>query len=92
MQKINQPTAKFIDKILGVIFLEKGLSRNTKIAYTKDINLFFEWYRNKKINFLYANEKHFLEFFSYLQRKNYKPSSLNRKLSSLKQFYLVCSL
>ena len=48
MKNINQSTAKFIDKILGVIFLEKGLSRNTKIAYTKDINLFFEWYQNRK--------------------------------------------
>lgn len=89
MKNINQQTAQFIDKILGVIFLEKGLSRNTKIAYTKDINLLFEWYQNKKINFLFANEKNFFEFFSYLQRKNYKPSSLNRKLSSLRQFYDV---
>ncbi len=89
MKNINQQTEKFIDKILGVIFLEKGLSRNTKIAYTKDINLLFEWYQNKKINFLCANEKNFLEFFSYLQRKNYQPSTLNRKLSSLRQFYDV---
>ena len=87
MKNINQSTPKFIDKILGVIFLEKGLSRNTKLAYTKDISLIFEWFENKKINFLCANEKNFLEFFSFLQRKNYKPSSLNRKLSSIKQFY-----
>ena len=65
------------------------LKRQELELYTKDINLLFEWYQNKKINFLCANEKNFLEFFSYLQRKNYKPSSLNRKLSSLRQFYDV---
>ena len=89
MKNLNQPTPKFIDKILGVISLEKGLSRNTKIAYTIDIKLVFEWFENKKINFLCANKNNFLEFFSFLQRKNYKPNSINRKLSSIKQFYDV---
>ena len=65
------------------------MSKNTKIAYKKDISLAFEWFENKNINFLFANEKNFRELFSFLQRKNYKPSSLSRKLSSLKQFYDV---
>ena len=46
-------------------------------------------FENKNINFLLTNEKNFRELFSFLQRKNYKPSSLSRKLSSLKQFYDV---
>ena len=89
MKNLNQTTSKFIDKILGVICLENGLSKNTKIAYTTDISLVFEWFEHKNINFIFANEKNFRELFSFLQRKNYKPSSLSRKLSSLKQFYDV---
>ena len=89
MKNINQKSPEFIDKILGVICLEKGLSKNTKIAYKKDISLAVEWFENKNINFLFADEKNFRELFSFLQRKNYKPSSLSRKLSSLKQFYDV---
>ena len=89
MNNLKNTTAEFINSILGIICLEKGLSKNTKIAYTKDISLVFEWFENKNINFLFANEKNFRELFSYLQRKNYKPSSLSRKLSSLKQFYDV---
>ena len=89
MKNLNQKSPEFIDKILGIICLEKGLSKNTKIAYTKDITLVFSWFENKNIDFLFANEKNFLELFSSLQRKNYKPSSLSRKLSSLKQFYDV---
>ena len=89
MKNINQPTEEFVNRILGIICLEKGLSKNTKIAYTKDISLAFDWFKNKNINFLSANEKNFCELFSFLQSKYYKPSSLSRKLSSLKQFYDV---
>ena len=89
MKNLNQKSPEVIDKILGVICLEKGLSKNTKTAYKKDISLAVEWFENKNINFLLTNEKNFRELFSFLQRKNYKPSSLSRKLSSLKQFYDV---
>ena len=87
MININQPKPEFIDRIVGIICLEKGLSKNTKTAYVRDISLVFEWFTNKNINCLSANEKNFSELFSFLKGKNYKPSSLSRKLSSLKQFY-----
>jgi len=35
----------------------------------------------------YMTNQNFYKLFSFLQDYNYKPSSLNRKLSSLKQFY-----
>ena len=89
MKNTKKPTPEFVDKILDIICLEKGLSKNTKIAYKKDIILVFEWFENKNINFFRANEKNFHELFSYLKSKYYKTSSLNRKLSSLKQFYVV---
>ena len=87
MININKPKPEFIDRIVGIICLEKGLSKNTKIAYMRDINLVFDWFINKNINCMNANEKNFRELFSFLKSKNYKPSSLSRKLSSLKQFY-----
>ena len=87
MININKPKPEFINRIVGIICLEKGLSKNTKIAYVRDISLVFEWFTNKNINYLSANEKNFRELFSFLKKKNYKPSSLSRKLSSLKQFY-----
>ncbi len=89
MRNINQPTPEFINRILGIICLEKGLSKNTKTAYTKDICLAFDWFKSKNIDFFRANEKNFRDLFSFLQSKYYKSSSLSRKLSSLKQFYDV---
>ena len=87
MNNINQPTPEFIEKILRIICLEKGLSQNTKTAYTNDIGLAFNWFINKNIDCFSAKEKNFRDLFSFLQGKNYKPSSLSRKLSALKQFY-----
>ena len=49
MRNINQPTPELINRILGIICLEKGLSKNTKTAYTKDISLAFNWFNNKNI-------------------------------------------
>ena len=89
MKNINQVTPELINRILGIICLEKGLSKNTKTAYSKDISLAFNWFENNNINCFRANEKNFREFFSFLQSKYYKPSSLSRKLSSLRQFYDV---
>ena len=89
MKNINQSTAEFIDSILEIICLERGLSKNTKKAYKKDIGLVFEWFKKNNVNIFSANEKHFRELFFFLQSNNYKPSSLTRKLSALKQFYDV---
>ena len=89
MKNINKSSPEFICRVLDIICLEKGLSKNTKIAYLKDVSLVLDWFENKNINFFRANEKNFYELFSYFKSKNYKPSSLNRKLSSLKQFYDV---
>ena len=89
MRNINQPTPELVNRILEIICLEKGLSKNTKTAYTKDISLAFDWFKNKKINCFRANEKNFRDLFFFWQSKYFKPSSLSRKLSSLKQFYDV---
>ena len=87
IKKIKEPENMFIDKILQIICLEKGLSENTIKAYKKDIGLVFFWFKQNNVNFLNASEENFRELFSFFLKKRYKPSSLSRKLSSLKQFY-----
>ena len=69
MININKPKPEFINRIVGIICLEKGLSKNTKTAYVRDISLVFEWFTNKNINCLSANEKNFRELFSFLKAK-----------------------
>tara|TARA_B100000989_G_C19471054_1_gene440698 strand:- start:120 stop:1097 length:978 start_codon:yes stop_codon:yes gene_type:complete len=89
MNNLYKNKANFIDKMLRIITLERGLSENTKLAYKQDISLVFSWFDKNNINFLNANEQNLRDFLTYLQSKNHKPSSLSRKLSSLKQFYEI---
>ncbi len=89
MKKINEKITIFIDRMIEIISLEKGLSQNTKIAYKKDIKIAFYWLKKNKIDILTASEQNFRDLFSFMQRKNYKTSTLSRKLSSLKQFYQI---
>ena len=87
MKKNKDQNIELINRIINVISLEKGLSKNTKSAYRSDINLIFNLLNDNNINALEAQEHDFKEIFFLLRSKNFKPSSLNRKLSSLKQFY-----
>ena len=89
MKKLNDKNSELVEKIINVIYLEKGLSKNTKSAYKSDIRLIFNWFNKNKINAIEAHEDNFRELFSFLQSKNFKSSSLSRKLSSLKQFYQI---
>ena len=65
MININKPKPEFINRIVGIICLEKGLSKNTKIAYMRDINLVFDWFINKNINCMNANEKTLENYFLF---------------------------
>ena len=89
IRKIKEPDNMFIDKILQFLCLEKGLSQNTIMAYKKDIVLAFFWFKQNNVNFLNASEENFRELYSFFLKKNYKQSTLSRKLSSLKQFYAM---
>ena len=77
----------FIDKVINIIDVEKGLSKNTKSAYKSDINLMNDWFKTQNIDFLNAKEIDFRNLFSFFKTRNFKQNSLSRKLSSMRQFY-----
>ena len=81
------PANHLIDKIINVIDIEKGLSQNTKSAYTSDINLMNDWFKTQNIYFLNAKEIDFRNLFSFFKSQKFKQNSLSRKLSSMRQFY-----
>ena len=41
MKKNKDQNIELVNKIINIISLEKGLSKNTKSAYRSDINLIF---------------------------------------------------
>ena len=71
------------------LIIEKGLSKNTVKAYETDIKGFIKWMnKNNKQSLLNIKETSVNQYISYLFSLKLKSSSVNRKISSLKSFYL----
>ena len=71
------------------LYVEKGLSKNTIEAYSNDINGFLNWLNKRNIqDYKEISELVVNEYVAYLFNKALKSSTVNRKLSSLKSFYL----
>jgi integrase/recombinase XerD len=78
-----------ISSFLNFLYIEKGLSKNTVHSYENDINSFSKWSLKylgqpiKKILKAYVNQ-----YISFLFKQGLKSSSVNRKISTIKSFYI----
>tara|TARA_B100000212_G_scaffold233512_1_gene177543 strand:+ start:477 stop:1316 length:840 start_codon:yes stop_codon:yes gene_type:complete len=71
------------------LYVEKGLSKNTIEAYSNDINDFLSWLNKRNIqDYKEISELVVNEYVAYLFNNALKSSTVNRKISSLKSFYL----
>ena len=78
-----------IDSFLANLRLEKGLSINTINAYANDCSSFLKWVNNvEKIDILSIQEEQVERYVKNFQVQNLASSTINRKISSLKHFYL----
>ena len=80
-----------IRSFLDSPYIEKGLSKNTVSSYKNDISSFLSWLNKKQINYQQVSGKNINEFISSLFNSGLKSSSVNRKISSIKHFYLFLS-
>ncbi len=78
-----------IRSFLDSLFIEKGLSKNTIKSYESDLKEFFAWCHkiHKKLPSKLTSSSINI-YLGYLFNKNIKSSSVNRKLSTLKAFYI----
>jgi len=78
-----------IDSFLANLRLEKGLSTNTINAYANDCSSFLKWVNSvEKIDILSIQEEQVERYVKNFQVQNLASSTINRKISSLKHFYL----
>ncbi len=66
------------------------VSVHTRVAYEKDLRDFAAHFKDVDIDFDQIEVKHITQYFESIQNeqfKNYKASTLSRKLSSLRSFY-----
>ena len=87
MSPENKLETVLIEKFCGVLSLESGLSRNTILAYRADVIDFNFWLKEKDVAIFEVYESLINDYFAYV-KKSLKTSTLNRKISAIKKFYL----
>lgn len=89
----QEKSSQEISEYLEFLELEKGLSKNTILAYQSDLVSFFDYIENEKENFD-VNElkrKDFSNYTKYLAKKEISPTTITRKIASLKGFFKFLS-
>jgi integrase/recombinase XerD len=84
MPAIDHP---LIDRFLDALWLEKGLSDNTREAYRSDLVLFNGWLQEQGVELSSAGRELILDHLAWRLDKAYKPRSTARFLSGLRGFY-----
>ena len=84
MPAIDDP---LIDRFLDALWLEKGLSDNTRGAYRSDLALFNGWLGERDIALINAGRELILDHLAWRLEHGYKPRSTARFLSGARGFY-----
>lgn len=77
-----------ISDYLAYIELERGLSQNTILAYQTDLIAFFDYLGNEKeVELNELKRRDFSSYTKYLARNEINPSTITRKIASIKGFF-----
>jgi len=79
-----------IDRFLDALWLEKGLSDNTRAAYGSDLALFNGWLDERGVKLEAAARDLILDHLAWRLAEGYKARSTARFLSGLRGFYRYC--
>lgn len=78
---------QFFDQFLNFQRIERGLSKNSLSAYTRDLERFNTFLQRENISVLKFNALQTENFIAYLNNENLSLSTSNRILSTLRSFY-----
>lgn len=76
---------QYLSEYLESIEVEKGLSQNTIEAYGRDVESFIEFIKDKNLNDITRTDLY--SFIKFLRDNKYAPSSVTRKIASIKGFF-----
>ena len=87
--KNNLKKDKNVISFLNSLLFERNLSKHTISAYESDLYQFLNWsIKNHGVSYKTIKKVHLNNFIKYLSSLNLKSSTINRKISSLKAFFL----
>ena len=75
-----------IEAFVAALWLEDGLSDNTRNAYRRDLQGLAQWLHAEGLQLLEAESHHFQAYFAH-RHESTKATSANRRLSVFRRFY-----
>ena len=80
---------QFISNYLNYLEIERGLAKNTILAYENDLVGFFNFLEseNKEIDINEIKRKDFSSYTKFLAKKELNPATITRKIASIKGFF-----
>ena len=78
---------QYSEEFLNYSRIERGLSNNSILAYTRDLQRFSDFISEKSMDFLTLQSEELNEFLTELNKIELATSSINRILSTLRSFY-----
>lgn len=86
--KNNMDINEVKNQYLIYISVEKGLAKNTKESYARDLDMYFIFFtKNRKKKLEQINEQDIDDFLQYYYEKKHNPRSLARFISTMHSFY-----
>lgn len=87
MESKLQQNKQLIDDFLQQLWLQQGLSENTRAAYGTDLQQFVLWLAQRELSLLQVQRSHVLEYLAWRLQEGYKARSTARLISTLRRFY-----
>ncbi len=84
---MNQPSDPLVEQFLDAIWMERGLSENTLIAYRNDLTGYARWLRANKVDLVAVSRDQVQAYLAHRVTCKTSPRSTARLLSTLRRFY-----
>lgn len=89
MPESFETSEQYISEYINHLEIEKGLSKNTICAYSSDLMAFFEFLKSDDLRSI--SRKDFSNYTKHLAKLELAPSSITRKIASIKGFFRFLS-
>ncbi len=78
---------RLINSFIDVLWLEEGLSKNTQVAYRRDLSLFACWLNDRKLDLQHCEAEDVRCYLSWRVQESLSPASTSRFISSARRFF-----
>jgi len=87
MKNLPSLPEDILQVFLEFLSVEKGLSSNTVLSYSRDMKKLFQFFKKEKLPWSKAGEEDLIRFIHHQSRSGLSARSLARLISSLRCFY-----